>query len=58
MHTFKECQVKIEAIKILLERIRISSEMGYDLSHLLDSTGSLCEELLREDMSGKEERVR
>jgi len=57
MHTYEQCKIKIEGIKSLLGRIKgYSNKENSDTFHMTESAIVMCDELLREDVSGKEER--
>lgn len=59
MHTYNECKVKLKGIKTLLKHIRNQSDKAnIDVSHLIESTELLCNELINEEIDGKEKRSR
>ena len=53
MHTFEECKTKIEGIKKSLKRIKDNGR-DYDIVYVAESAIVMCDELLREDVNGKE----
>lgn len=55
MHSFEQCKVKIEGIKALLNRVKDHSEKtNSDAIFMTESAIVMCDELLREDIDGKE----
>jgi hypothetical protein len=48
MHTFEQCQVKVNGIKILIDQIQRISEDPMT-KHLCESASVMCTELLREE---------
>ncbi len=57
MHTYEECKVKLKGIKSLLNHIK-SQSTDANVSHLIESTEALCNELINEEIDGKEKRSR
>jgi len=55
VHTFEECKTKIEGIKKSLKRIKDNGR-DYDIVYVAESAIVMCDELLREDVNGKEKR--
>jgi hypothetical protein len=55
MHSFEQCKVKIEGIKTLLNRVKDHSDKtNSDAICMTESAIVMCDELLREDIDGKE----
>jgi glutamine synthetase len=54
MHSFEQCKVKINGIKIVLNDIKDHAKGQYEIIHRVDSAIAMCDELLREKIDGKE----
>ena len=54
MHTYEQCKIKIQGIKTTIESIKDWSKDKHEILHLSDSALAMCDELLREDINGKE----
>ena len=57
MHTYSECKVKIAGIKFMLDNL-IQLESRIETKHRLESIIQMCDELINEEIDGKETRSR